>query len=455
MWVFVIVFIISSLKLENILGENVLTKLLPILTLSMGIARFSFFKKGHIYVGKIVNQMPYLTFALFIMALVMGFIRTHLPTATFIGIVNASLRPILVVWFVYVSISYFIQKERKVEATLNKITGIIIFTISLLAFLNLMSFLLNFGSGSAESSNTHEAPVFLAMIGIHINKVEFPLTGGHPNGVGMFAGAVLVMSIAYYMWTKGKAKRPLLQLLNIGMLVAVLLIADSRATIGNSIITVAVIYFFDRIKRLGMLRYIVLVVPFFPFIMLSTLAMLANLSFVADLSRGENDLATGNSRSIIWENCLEEFYDPQLEHIIGYGEWGTHPAGAYLNYLDIFDEDLDREKLYQYSIAHNAFFQAMFDIGLIGTFLFYAVLYLAMKQTYFLHKNGISSGIILMHFVLYFLLSGITESAFGRYNLTLFVVFLVTIATIVAFENEYLKSKIEQARKHESSDLQL
>ena len=85
-------------------------------------------------------------------------------------------------------------------------------------------------------------------------------------------------------------------------------------------------------------------------------------TFLADkLARrgGSQNLSTLSARTVIWEECLKEVYDPKVIHFIGYGEHGQAISGVSDGYVDIFPDDFyDEDALV---VTHNFFFQVFFD----------------------------------------------------------------------------------------------
>jgi hypothetical protein len=443
---FAALYFLMLLNFKVIFGDNIIAKAVPLAMLFLGIARFAMLEKGKIHVGRVLEKRMYYFIVSFLVVAVISMARTHLPTSTTIGVINSALRTSLLCFFIYSALSHEFRKGDGLTETIGRVTMPILIVPSLLLLACLLSLLLGMTfPGAAPSVPALEEPVLLGYLGYTGSKTGFPLAGGgHANNVGIYAGSIFAMNVGAYLYLNLKSRNKMIVLINIFICFAALLFADSRATFLNSLITVGAVYFLYKTRKLNVLKLVVVIVPLLPFLMLTGLSMLAEVEAVKDFSRGENDFATGNSRKMIWQVCMDEFSDPDVIHFFGYGEYGAYGSGASKLWEHHFGIAVKEGFEYTVSVTHNAFFQSLFDTGFFGSFIFLSVLYVAMSVALDMNKHGIPEVIVFINFILYYILSGVTESAFGNYNETYFALLLTMLISLFVFKNEYLKERERQ-----------
>ncbi len=449
-WIFAIIFASLLVQLKLILGDSVPAKVLPNVIILAGIARFALFQKGKFYAGRLEAKPTFYAILLFHFFIIGSVMRTNHPLPSAIAKVNVGMQILLAFYFVYLAITYFYRESEDFAATTREILLFLLTVPCFILLLNVLTLVLDIPIGVKPPLPPEAIGAkrfLLSLVGIDSEPSGFPLAGyGHPNSVGIYAGAMFAMNGAALVYLKMQYRYKQLILINIGVCAIAMILADSRGTILNALITLIVVFLLHRFRRLGLLRAAVLIVPALPFLLMFTLKSLANHPTFSQLGRDENDLKTGNSRGIVWDACIEEFEVIKTKHLFGYGEFGAHGSGTYNKWKRKFGE-ITPEREMGVSVTHNAFFQSLFDIGIFGTVSFLLALLAAMRGAIRLYQHGMVEGLVLIHFCLYFILSGMSESSIGEYNHVYNMIFIVMTAAIVSLRNEQIKYALAQHEK--------
>jgi O-antigen ligase len=325
--------------------------------------------------------------------------------------------------------SYEYRNSTDFEKTFTKLLSFLILAPSITILIFLLFYVVGYNKAVPFGEGEN---LFLSLLGIHLEKRNIPFINAHPNTIGIYAGATLVMSVIGIWTLQLEKKYHTLLLVNVAICSIFLLVVDSRGTILNTLIAILAVYVLNRIHAVSMLRYVVIISPFLPFIMLFVLSTFADNPLIAQLSRNEGDLETGNSRGIIWQYCLNELMDVKPIHFIGYGANGQVPSGVSKLYAYFFSEEGGDQM-----ITHNYFIQSLFDLGYIGSFMLLAVMYIAITNAIDMYKGRIKSALVLIGFMTYYTLSGTTESTFGVYNRIYNSIFIMVLIFILLSKNEF------------------
>ncbi len=437
MYYFPIVYLLLSIDIESLLGDNVLTDLLPLVALALGVGRFAFIEKQQLYVGLHWNKKNLAFYFLSFLVFIIAVARVNSEQlAGGLGYITLLLKYILFSVFMYLFISYQFRNNNGFEKNVQRILYVFFLTIAIEAAFYFVLYVTLYNRAEAPPDGG-EAHLVLGMLGIYYEKRLMPIVNAHPNTMGIYVGGVVVMAILL-MGQKGigkQLKKLLWIFIGIGGLF--LLLVDSRGTIINTLMAALGVYLLSRTRFLGVVRIMPILTPLLPFIMLSVLALISESGLGSQVSRADGDLATGNNRSAIWEECVKELSEPKLKHFIGYGAMGHAAAGVSEKYSWIFGTGEAAKSM----VTHNYFFQMVFDMGYFGTLIFFAFLFTILTNAVRMYRNGYTRALAVIGFLVYFMLSGTSESIYGIYNKSYYLVFTTVVIFMAISYNEYMKSK--------------
>lgn len=269
--------------------------------------------------------------------------------------------------------------------------------------------------------------VMLSSLGFDIERVSFPLATGI-NSYGSVVGGVLtIVLILFFNYTKYRTYT----LVGILCLLLTLLLTDTRSSIFYAIIiSIVISYLIKKQQHLnGAYIKIIPLLPIFgPFLLILLLTILSQTSIGASLSRSTEDLATGNSRALIWGFSTAHFLDFVPIHIIGYGEYGHYSSGVSKNWGYLFNVWENGDLTH----PHNTILAILFDYGYLGVTVFIAFQYYVLKQLKKLWTYNKIVASCILGYLIYFNLIGITESFFEFYYLnSMYLYFLITFFAII------------------------
>ena len=429
---FALFFIVVAFRI--FISKNVAVTLLPSVILLLGTVLFSLQKKTKLYIGSIVNKQDFLLYAFFVLLLAICTFRSNMPTATIVGNTNDAAVLLLINLYGYVCFSYLLRRYENVSVTDLVLLGPIFIFIMAASF-----YVLNYGRLPSVEGSFRTKPLFLTLMGFNVENKVLQFKSGsdkiHPNTLGIIAGALL----AAYLVSINTFKVYRLRwsvLAALAALGAMILIADSRVTVLNTLITVGMVYALIRYKKLRTLPYLAVVFPFFPFISLFLLEFIASTDLAQLFSKNDagTDIASGSERSTIWAYCLQELVKFKPIHLIGFGDYGHYGAGVSQKYSFVFGPDGSDSM-----VTHNAFYQAFFDVGYLGVVTYLAVLYKVAQSAVFLYYQQVAAARLYLGFITYYILSGSFESTFGSYNKLYNLIFLLMCITVFVHKNQVLK----------------
>lgn len=424
------------------LDKNLLTILLPSLILLSYVWRYAFFREGKLYVGSIKNPNDYAIYALFIILLVLSMVRTGFPNATAIGITNDITLLLLVNFATYFLTTTFFRKL-PIHKAINKSVLVTILSPSLLIVLLVVTYVLRYDSLPNVEGNFRSEPLFLNLLGLHLKSKEIVFREGmgrvHPNTFGIYAGSLFVAFVlALRYMDLGRKLKIMLWGVVFALLFAII-IADSRVTVFNALCTPLLIVILVSIRKFKILPYVTLLIPLFPLLSLLILENIADWEIMSAFSKNVHDIETGSARATIWKYCFEKMADIKAIHLIGYGEYGHYLSGASLLYDVVFNPDED----FSLMVTHNVFFQVFFDMGYLGVIIYISMLFMLIKCTLYLYQRGETYALALLGFMLYYVFSGVFESAFGSYNRFYFYLFMAVSVLILVLKNQFIKHQLE------------
>jgi O-antigen ligase len=324
-----------------------------------------------------------------------------------------------------------IKKYLKTNSFLKTFLHSVYIPITIFLALNLLLFFLGLKRQGYEIGNS----ILLSYLGVTISRVEFFLSVGI-NAYGVLVGVLFNMSLIG-LWIVKKHKK----IFTIGLITSFisLLLTDSRGPFLYSVIIFLIIKFiYFKSSKPKLLWLIPIIGLFGPLLMLFTLELLSQTSFGASLSRSPDDLATGNSRAVIWALAISDFFVYKPQHIFGYGDFGHYTAGLSEDWAFVFGDKEGAEFMH----PHNTFISIALDYGYFGLLmitLFQFKILGIIKKIWSKHKNIAA---ILLGFVIYFNLVGIGETIFGfYYKNVIYVFFMINIFPFIIKSNFNLKKK--------------
>ena len=432
MYLFPIVFLALSINLEDFFGANPIYDLLPTALLAYSVGKYAFVGKGEIYIGRHWNKRNVALFAGYFAFFIITLLRLNTGGESqddgMLGTVNTVVKEFLFVLFCYLYFSKELKKGEDIGQNIVRVFTMFVLAIAVDCLFWMSIYV--FAHGSGGSLEEIEYNFILGLAGIQFEKKLIPIVAAHPNTMGMYCGATVAMLLVFFLCVdKSKVDRFSLRLLQAALVAGgvFIFIVDSRGTLVNSIVLApGIVYAAFRLRRTSWVKYVILLVPVFPFIVLNLLSFLSDIGLADQLARENENLATANNRSIIWDACVGELRDLKPQHFFGYGANGQVAAGIDVYYNFLFPVNG--------MIVHNVFFQTVLDMGYVGACLYLLMLFIAMKNAQGLATMGYRIGLCFLAFFMCYLAAGNTESTHGVYNHTYnFCVYAITMLAMVAY----------------------
>jgi O-antigen ligase len=240
----------------------------------------------------------------------------------------------------------------------------------------------------------------LGWVGVSALRTQFPL------GVGINAfGVVTALGLAgacVVWWQSRGPLRWFAAWCVIGSLYCVAY-SDTRSALAAVIGVLALLALFRRIKPI---RWLVVIVPLSPFVMMWLIGQLSAAGASVALSRTGDDFATGTNRFYIWRGALQVLDHFDLQQLVGWGEGGQVPSGAAAHYYWLFSRQPN-----PLQPAHNFMLQTVLDTGYLGlavTVLLLAATIVRLEAARRVAPRTPVSAILAMTLV--GMLSGLTEA---------------------------------------------
>ena len=197
----------------------------------------------------------------------------------------------------------------------------------------------------------------LGLIGVHVNRVQFPLASGL-NGIGPTAVVALVVCSVLAVRNEQRKRAVAGTLLSL----CVVLLIDSRGALLFGLLALALVTLTPRARKRGF-GWVAILLPVLPIVLILALTNLAETEVGSELDRGGvESLSTGTGRTVVWGAVIKVFRPPAVEHVFGYGQNGHITSGASLNYAYLFPNEPDALA----HSAHNLLLQTLLDTGWIG-----------------------------------------------------------------------------------------
>lgn len=366
---------------------------------------------------------------LYVSIILLSLVRTNNPNSDILFILYNILYYILFVNYFHVGISYYIKTSEDVNYLFNQF---IIFPFVILIILNcFLTFLgirvYEFTISGGESIGDC---VLLGYFGIHVSRVEFSLAGGF-NNYSSYLGGLMAFACSLFLLKGRKTYKVMFFML---IMISLMLI-DSRSAIYYPILIFLFILFLNRIGKARNLYFLSFLVILGPLLQTVLLPFLGDNPFFSWLSRGNDELSTGNSRFVIWLISLLHFLDFKIIHLVGYGDFGHFGSKVSLKWSKIFDAWGNSDM----KTPHSTLFSLLFDYGYIGVISYLILLcqlFNRIKAIWVINKY---IAYPCLAFLIYNIIAGISESLNGIYSPNYFILFLF----ISIFINCYYTYKVK------------
>jgi hypothetical protein len=360
-------------------------------------------------------------FFLFISLVIISLLRSGHPE---LSIRYQFYKIFYLITFILFLIKLFIYYTQKKLSFIDNIYNFIIIPFTCHLVLNII--LLVIGVKIGEEVLTEEAittnSVLLGSIGINSARIQFPLSGGF-NNYATIVGAVLSLSLHYFFFI---SKNKSIVIVNIILSIIVLFCVDSRSCLITPFLILFLFYGIKNLKKISFLRLSMLWFFFGTIALTAILPLLAESSFIANITRSANDLATGNARFLIWSIAFSEFSDFKVVHIFGFGEFGHYSSGASLIWSIIFSTYENSEL----KTPHNTLLIMLFDIGYFGVLIFSIWIMKTLSWVLKYWRNNKNISLLFLSFFLFHLLVGNTESLMFYYSTNYIYLFIAIFIAI-------------------------
>lgn len=353
-----------------------------------------------------IKQNKYVS--IFIVLMLIAILRSNIPKQTF----YQTLGNFLSLSLYYLSTCHIIVRLIRRNA-IKEIVSLIIIPFLFLACLNLVFFFVGISKDAIVARDTS---VLMSLIGFNdFTRVNFFFVDG-VNSYGSLNGICLIIAVLSYMYGIFTKKFSLLLL---GVFMVIALFTDSRGAMIFAILSILIGWRLLKHKSFYLLTVQPYLTLFGPILMFLILPLLVNFDAFASLSRGDNDLASGNSRFFIWGLVANDFSNGESLSPLGFGDGGLYKTPSYQGISEIFEqyEDIVIN-------SQNSIITIILDFGLLSLGIFLAILILGINniKKYWLRNKILNT--MLGAILVYLLLIGLTEAVIGMYYQNGFVVFL-------------------------------
>ena len=420
-----IIFLVI-LKL-NYFADNIVISLAPVLVLAFAIV--TLWKKSSLLNFRNLYKInSHLIF--YVLIIVISLIRTS-GTHDSLNFVLFNVGNTLLFAIYCICFFLYYWSKTRFRTQENVLIDFCIVPFCLLAISNFILFWLHVTLTQSVLANDHESmnAVLLSHLGLNINRVQFPLEAGF-NNYAVYIGGAFCLSISMFIFHN---KRRLITGFSSAVFLATLLFVDSRSSLYFPFLITIMIYLgklwqsrFNKTKLPRIFALAPIIVIIGPLMFLYITPIISQIPELEFISRGGNELKTGNSRYVIWNMAVEWLANFQPEQLIGYGLHGHYGSGMSKKWAYLFVGWRDPEA----KSPHNTALSAIFDYGYIGLIIYMALLFNLFKKIRLMWNNGSKLAYPLLSFMLYILFAGISESMGNLYFLNFTLLFILVAAII-------------------------
>ncbi len=206
---------------------------------------------------------------------------------------------------------------------------------------------------SGQASSTGLEATILSALGVSVERVSFPMSGG-VNGIAPTAAVGFAVCATFAVL----GQRRKLALLPAALSLYALLLTDSRGALLAGLLAAALVVFTRRRRR--RFGWVAIALPVLPALVAVSLGALEDTPVAARLDRsGASSISQGTGRTAVWEATWTELSEPKLDHIFGYGQKGQVASNVSVSYASLFQDDIDAS-------AHSVILQTLLDLGWFG-----------------------------------------------------------------------------------------
>ena len=375
-----------------------------------------------------LKSTGFLWLSAFIVLFIISVWRSSDFVSSSIGVLKDTITLLLLLLLTYLYQQHLFTHQRPFSRPV--LVGIL-HAIGIFCLLNLLAIVMNPMFG-------HSSFTTLAVLGLQGKKIVFSMYPAvHPNYVGIVGGYLFVMSLERSLFGPGFFAK-LIRGVYLASGLMVVFISDSRSNLLAAVLSGLIVIALQYTKKLSLIKYSVLLIPFSHVLFLILLQFAAGFSAVQSISRDSSDLSTGNSRKFIFEAATNELNDFKPLHLVGYGEYGIYGAGLTRYYMKWFGQVTTEEVKLNASVAHNTALQVIFDMGYLGLLAYCMLIFFALSYAVKLYQAGYREYLALLSFFTYNLITGFTTTRFGNYHEVgnqLFIVFCFFIITTYQYHS--------------------
>ena len=216
--------------------------------------------------------------------------------------------------------------------------------------LNVAMYFAGFLPTGQYDPETRLPATMLGIVGIGVNRVQFPLASGL-NGIGPTAVVALVVCAVIAL----RGERRLIAVAGVTVSLYVVLAIDSRGALLFAGLALLLVIVTPRARK-RRLSWVAVALPVVPVVLVLALTGLAETEAGVQLERGgQESLSTGTGRTVVWGEIANVFKEPSVDHVFGYGQNGHVTSGASVGYAYLFageENPLSRS-------AHNVLLQTL------------------------------------------------------------------------------------------------
>jgi hypothetical protein len=404
---FNLVFVFNLIGLENYTGNSFFFYFNLILLLF-------FIFDNRMKKKYLITNIPTLYYVLLFL-IVIGAIRNNLPTTDYLYVFQNLLKLILILLAFYYEFSKKISEGKK---PYNIFFNIFYQPLFFLLIINFLGFILNLIPNNYSEINLGKS-VSLAFFGIDKDRANFPFTPGF-NSYGVISGVVFLFSLLGVSFDKQNRKK---LILGLAVSALSLLLVDTRSVILFSFLLFFIYLYKSYFSKTPKLFWLIPLIGIIgPFLVSIIILFFSDIIDFSSLQRSKEDLTSFNGRNFIWFQSTLEFISFKVTHIFGYGDYGHYKSGVSEKWAYIFGNFGDKAS---FTSPHSFLLSVLFDYGYIGLFFYlyyqYKILIL-IKNNWF--KN-LKLNILLVNFIFYWNLIGITETTHGFYNTVFLYIYLL------------------------------
>lgn len=258
----------------------------------------------------------------------------------------------------------------------------------------------------------------LSLLGLSVARAALPFAAG-VNNYGAMAGLTFVAGFALLRYSRS------IGCALVGLGVAGVVLADSRASLSVALVTCLAIIFMRRLAPL--LRWLPAAVFVMPLILYGANSAIKYTSVQTLIARDGFGQRLGplTGRDVVWRSAVSTLADPLPIHLVGYGSSGQITSGATKGYSWIFSEPswASRHSL------HNTALQVTIEIGYIGLVLWLILWWQLMQNLAARWREG--GGIeaaVLTSIAVFIALGGIMEASGSPAYPDVFAILVLLVA---------------------------